>query len=60
MAEIKVMIIDNSPHSGYGYYEKGDTGVVVGFTQGCAVVIRDKDSKFVKVELRELKKLKEE
>lgn len=32
----------------------GDTGVLVGFTQGCAIVILDNNGKFVKVEIDNL------
>ena len=59
MEGIKVIITGDYPHSGYGYYKNGDTGVLVGFVEGCAVVIRDEDSKFVKVELKNLKKIGE-
>ena len=57
MKEMKVIITKDSPHSGYGYYNKGDIGLLVGFTEGCAVVVKDNDGKFVKVELRNIIKL---
>ena len=57
MKAMKVVITRESPHSGYGYYTAGDTGLLVGFTEGCAVVVKDKDGKFVKVELRDVMKL---
>lgn len=55
MNEIHVLITDDSPYSEFGNYEQGDTGTLVGFTQGCAVVILDENRRFVKVELRNIK-----
>lgn len=60
MKAMKVVITKASPHSGYGYYIAGDTGLLVGFTEGCAVVVKDKDDKFVKVELKSINRLREE
>ena len=60
MKAMKVVITRESPHSGYGYYKAGDTGLLVGFTEGCAVVVKDKDDKFVKVELKSINRLKEQ
>ena len=57
MKGMKVIITKDSPHSGYGYYKKGDIGLLVGFTEGCAVVVKDDNGKFVKVELRDVMKL---
>lgn len=57
MKGMKVIINGDSPHSGYGYYKKGDIGLLVGFTEGCAVVVKANDDKFVKVKLRDIIKL---
>lgn len=57
MKERHVIITEDSPYSYYGYYREGDTGVLVGFTQGCAIVVRDNDGKFVKVEINNLESL---
>ena len=57
MKGMKVIITRENPHSGYGYYKAGDTGLLVGFTEGCAVVVKDNEGKFVKVELRDVMKL---
>jgi hypothetical protein len=57
MKGIHVVITKASPYEAYGNYEYGDTGTVVGFTQGCAVVVLDENGKFVKVELRNIKSL---
>ncbi len=54
MKERHVVITRDSPFSYYGYYKKNDTGVLVGFTQGYAIVILDKDHKYVKVEIDNL------
>lgn len=58
--EVRVVLLRDSPYSDYGYYRTGDTGVLVGFTRTCAVVIRDKDGRFVLIEPNYLKKLEEE
>ena len=49
-----VVITEDSPYSCFGYYRGGDTGVLVGFTQGYAIVVLDNDGKFVKVEINNL------
>ena len=54
MKERHVIITKDSPYSCFGHYSEGDTGVLVGFTQGCAIVVLDKDLKFVKVEINNL------
>ena len=48
------MFMQDSPHSGYGYYKRGDTGWIDGYTGGCAVVIKE-DGSFVKADLRWIK-----
>jgi len=57
MKERHVIITKDSPYSYYGYYREGDTGVLVGFTQGCAIVVLDNGGKFVKVEINNLESL---
>lgn len=57
MKERHVIITKDSPYSYCGYYRKGDTGVLVGFTQGYAIVVLDNDGKFVKVEINNLASL---
>ena len=54
MKERHVMITKDTPYSCYGCYSEGDTGALVGFTQGCAIVVLDNDGKFVKVEINNL------
>ena len=54
MKRLKVMFTQDSPHSGYGYYKRGDTGWIDGYTGDCAVVIKE-DGSFVKADLRWIK-----
>lgn len=48
------MFLQESPHSGYGHYKRGDTGWIDGYTGDCAVVIKE-DGSFVKADLRWIK-----
>ena len=57
MDRIKVEFQSEAANSEYGYYEKGDTGIVIGYTSGCAVVLKD-DGSFVKAELKWIKEIK--
>ena len=54
MEKIKVKFKKDSPYGEYGYYRVGDIGTVVGYTQGCAVILKE-DGSFVKVELKWIK-----
>lgn len=54
MEKIKVKFKKDSPYGEYGYYRVGDIGTVVGYTQGCAVILKE-DGSFVKVELNWIK-----
>lgn len=55
MDGIRVRFEKDSPYRDY-FFEKGETGVFVGVTQGCAVILKD-DGSFVRADLDQIKKV---
>ena len=53
MKQLKVIILEDSPNSGFGYYKRKDIGYVVGYVNDCAVVILE-NGKFARVPLTKI------
>lgn len=53
MEKIRVKLKANSPHSEYGYYNRGDKGYCVGFSALGAIIILD-NGKFAQAELKSI------
>ena len=59
MDRIKVKFTKNSPYNEYGHYDYGDTGEVVGYTNGCAIILKD-DGSFAKADIKWIEEVKEQ